>query len=203
MVAKKMFLLKNKDEIIKETEDYYKTKVEVDFFIEVRGEHTYLMHLMTLKKYNLPTSYSNIVALDQYFEKWYELCYTYISLFEDYLRHILYCGDYFINYNAPKEKYLPTLLEMIASSKEIYEYVFQDDIDNQKLLDFRRKIIEHHPLSDEQRSLYIVNFYKALPPILKKNFYDKYLDLVKKYKFLGYIISDSIDKINEIKINDR
>lgn len=192
-----MFLLKDKDQIIKESENYFEAKVEIDFFVELRGENTYLTYLCELKKHDLPRTYNLVVLLDQYTQDWYSLCFTYISLFEDYLRHILYRGDFFINNNSLKEIYLPSLLEIISSNKEIYSYLFPLEIDKHLLLNFRRKILEHHLVGDEKKNAYIINFYNALPDTLKDYFYLEYEKLNEKYKDLKSISLNPLTNVRK------
>ena len=48
-----MFLLRNKEKIFQGVEDYYDKKVEIDFFIETRGEKVFFDYMELLKNFRV------------------------------------------------------------------------------------------------------------------------------------------------------
>ena len=181
-----MFLLRNKEKIFQGVEDYYDKKVEIDFFIETRGEKVFFDYMELLKNFRVSCTYAHFLLLDQYNQKWNQFHYLYIGLLEDYFRAILYRGENLLF--SIQDKYLPSLIEYILESKNEMQELISPEVDIKCLLEFRRKILAHRLTLGKKKQVYKENFMKILPDVLKENYLKKIKEWKEEYKELKTIV---------------
>lgn len=187
-----MFVIHEKDRIIRETKDYYSHQLDIEYFIEIRGEKTYFNYLELLEKYHLYKTFENVCLLDQYAQELNALCFTYICLYEDYLKEAIFYDEQTITYSSLNRMCIPNLITIITDDEYLEKEILPNSLNLKLLNTFRKNVLEHSLIEAKSRKEEIINFIEALPKELKESFINKLENLNKRFSSLDDISTFSL-----------
>lgn len=163
--------------ITKEIIDYNKHKIDIDKWINIKGEIKYLEFAKILKDINCECTWKNVSNLYRYDKRLQINIFKYMSFFEEYIRAKLWNENIYKDYKDLNKKTMNELIDYIYKNSNIIEKYFSC-IEKNKLLNVKelRNTISHNDIvikckKDQNDYKHIIlDFYSVIPAEYKDGF---------------------------------